>query len=294
MPDLSSLQITLGVIALAIVLFCGIVFWPAGSKTVPGIAAINETPLAKSLDDPQTLAFLDTLNRVEPKISNQLHQEARDAIATGASKDQLALLIVAAYGPDAFRDFDDLVRSDTAYVEKMIRLGQIGLTTLSQQAPSYCRFSTYEALGQLDGEGIEKAVTEMFAYQSEPYEWSLRFAKIKLEAVEDGRNNPKKYGRMTPEDEMAAFEFFGRAMNSQKIQSLAHLQSLPEEDQIRALSTVNFCDIGAEFLAGFNALPSETKSRILVEANALDSKKAVASFVKNTFGDSCKVCSSIF
>ncbi|MEO1188773.1 MAG: hypothetical protein AAFW60_06855, partial [Pseudomonadota bacterium] len=246
------------------------------------------------LDDPHTLSFLNTLDRVEPKVSQQLHQDVDAAIASGASDDQLATLVVAAYGPDVFRDFDDLVRADSAYIEKIARLGQTGLAAVSRQAPRYCRMSTYEAMAQLDEQAAAQAVTQMFAYQSRSYNWSLRFAKLKLEAVEDGRNNPKKYGKLTREDEQAAFELLHRFMNSQKMQAFNRLSSLSEAEQIRALSTMNFCDLGVEFLSGFNALPGETKSRILVQANALDSEKAVESFVKDTFGNSCGVCGLVF
>ncbi len=289
-----SKVLTAGMIMLGVLLFTTIVFWPNGSQNVAGIAAINDTPLASRLDDPQTLAFLNTLNRVEPKVSQQLHQEVDDAIASGASDDQLALLVVAAYGPDVFRDFDDLVRADTAYIEKIARMGQTGLAAVSQQAPRYCRMSTYEAMMLLNEEAMAQAVTQMFAYGSRSYNWSLRFAKLKLEAVEDGRHNPKKYGKLTREDEKAAFELLRRFMNSQKMQAFTRLSSLSEAEQIRALSTVNLCDIGVEFLAGFNAVPGESKSRLLLQANALDSEKAVEKFVKETFGDSCGVCSRMF
>lgn len=269
-----------------------IVLWPSTPPDPIDDTFLTETPLSKALDDDLTHAYLGTLHRVEPKISRDLHNTAETYIADGATQEDLAALVATTYTIDLSIGFEDLLQADMKYLEKMMRMGQSRLSSLSFHESKYCRLATLEALDQQSPEDSWTEMRQMFPYKSKAYEWMLRFSVLKLLAIEDGRNNPKSYKRMTTHDMVEIKAMAERLTRSRALSQFSTLQSASPAAQQRALKTMDLCEVGTEVLAAVNALPSDMKGRILTEMKRLRKKGAIKKMGRDLFGDSCGVCSA--
>ncbi|MFN3212755.1 MAG: hypothetical protein ACE37M_06615 [Henriciella sp.] len=253
------------VAGLAIALFTAIVLWPSGSKSPINGASVPDTPLTQALNDPATLNYLAALHRVKPKIADRLQAKAEDAISSGADNNQLAALVLAAYGTELEDDYKYLLRADVKHFDKMLRMSQQGLSTLSSKAPKYCRPAHYLQFEHMDPQDVATEMTRLFEYETAAYEWALRFNVMTLEAIESGRDNPQKYDRLTSGDQMALQNTMMRLMGNPQVTRLMQLQGKSEAEQKRAAMTMNFCGLGVDLLAAVNGLPADTKSRLLGE-----------------------------
>ncbi len=291
---LSPKRVTVGVLALAIILFLAIVFWPSGAaRSGPPLDA-SKTALGAKLNDPLTHSFLETLHQVDPSQSQALHQTAEAVLAEGGTEEDLALEIVAVYGIDPFRDFEHLAQSDVTYVEKMLTLAQTELSSLSIANSKYCKFAAFEALDQMEPEAMVDEFGKMFGYNSRAYKWMLRFGIVQMQAIQDGRDNPKKYKRMSREDGLVLQEELMRLMKRRSLTQLMRQGQGNEKARRNAMKTANMCEIGADVLSAVNRLPSDLKGRMMVEMWRLRKKSAIKALGRELFGDSCRTCARIF
>ena len=188
---------------LAIGLFTAIVMWPSGNSTKIVSNGLPDTLLTQTLDDPETHEYLTALHRVKPDIANRLNERADAAISDGASNEELAALILETYSTGVEEDVKHLIRADVKHFEKILQMSQRGLSTLSSKAPKYCRPASYVRFTDMEPEEIANEMSGLFGYGTEGYDWILRFNVVTLEAIESGRDNPQKYGRLTASDQMA-------------------------------------------------------------------------------------------
>ncbi|MEM9571457.1 MAG: hypothetical protein AAF996_08325 [Pseudomonadota bacterium] len=277
--SISPNQITVGVLALAVVLFVAIVAWPHDTHHAAPISAAS--PLAAKLDDPSTQKFLAVLHRVKPERSQALHREAEAAISNGATHEELAILVLAASDLDRPEDLEHLLRADVAHIDKLLRMVQTGATALSKQAPRYCRPATYDSFQNMDAGQVVDEVTHAFSYGSRGYDWLVRFNLLTLQAVEAGRDHPKSYGRMTRKDERAVQDMFLQLLPRQQFSELIKLQGASEAAQKRAIARMNMCDVVAETLLVLNRLPKDTRGRMIGELRRYAERQ---SFFKSRLG----------
>ena len=250
---------------LAIGLFTAIVMWPAGDPTKIVSSELPDTQLTLALDDPETHKYLSALHRVKPNVAKRLNERADAAIADGAGNDELAALILETYSTAVEDDVKHLVSADVKHFDKMLQMSQRGLSTLSSKAPKYCRPASYVRYADMEPEEIATEMSGLFGYGSEGYRWVLRFNVVTLEAIESGRDNPQKYQRLNPSDQMAIQNTMMKMMSNPQVSRLMQLQGRSEAEQKRAAMTMNFCGLGSDLLAAVNGLPADTKSRLLGE-----------------------------
>lgn len=250
---------------LAIGLFTAIVMWPSGNSTKVVSNGLPDTLLTQTLNDPETHEYLSTLHRVKPDVANRLNELADGAIADGASHEELAALILETYSTGVEEDVKHLISADVQHFEKILQMSQRGLSTLSSKAPKYCRPASYVRFADMEPEEIANEMSSFFGYGTEGYDWVLRFNVVTLEAIESGRNNPQKYGRLTSSDQMALQNTMMKMMTNPQVARLMQLQGRSEAEQKRAAMTMNFCGLGSDVLTAINNLPTDTKSRLLGE-----------------------------
>lgn len=261
--------IVVSVLALAVILFLAIVLWPSGSKSGAALQSASATPLALELDDAETIAYLTVLQRVEPAAARDLHKQAETAIASGADKNQLAMLVLGAMEDDLENAHNVLFKADVKYFDKILNVTKLGLARLSAHAPKFCRIAHYEALAS---SGSDAELTEILAlldYDSAGYKFALELNEVLLEGIEDGRNSPNNYGRLTAEDEKAFQALMMRMMANSKVANAMRIQSMPPAQQKRAFATLNICDLSNEVIAGVQGLPQDTKKRVMGEMSRM-------------------------
>ncbi len=257
------------VIALAAFLFIVIVMWPSGSKSVTSQQSVSATPLAMALNDPETVAYLAILQRVEPAASQALHQQAEAAITAGADKDELAMLVLGAIGDDLDNDYGVFFKADVKYFDKTLNVTKTGLARLSNHAPKYCRIAHYESLTASGSNDALTEFLEIFKYDSAIYKFGLELNHVLLEGIEDGRTSQNNYGRLNPKDEEEFQALMMRMMSSSKIANAMRIRSMPPADQKRAMATLNMCDLSNEIIAGVQSLPQDTKKRVMGEMSRM-------------------------
>nr|WP_070958916.1 hypothetical protein [Hyphomonas sp. Mor2] len=253
------------VAGLAVILFFGILMWPSGSTAKKAIPQLSETPLSTTLDDAATHKYLATLERVKPRVAKRLQRDAADAIANGADENALAALVLESYGDDVEKDLSHLLRADVKYFDQMLRMSQNGLTNLSSQAPKFCRVAHYQRFEHMDPDDIANEMSAFFEYDTQGYHWVMRFNQVVLEAIEDGRDAPKKYARLGPSDQVALQGVMMKLMNRPQVAQLMRMQGKSEAEQRRAVMTMNMCSLASDVLSTMNTLPSDTKERLIGE-----------------------------
>ncbi|NQY97611.1 MAG: hypothetical protein HRT82_10655 [Henriciella sp.] len=255
----------IAVAALAGVLFFGILMWPSGSDGPARSAELEATPLTTMLDDAATHRYLAALERVKPAVAKRLHRDAADAIASGANADAVAVMVLEAHSDDLEKDAKHLLRADVKYFDQMMRMTQTGFATLSSQAPKYCRPAHYQRFEHMDPTDIAEEMSEFFQYDTQAYQWIMRFNVIVLEAMEDGRKSPNKYDRLNANDQMALQATMMKLMKRPQVAQMMRLQSKSQSEQRRAVMNMNMCSLASDVLSVMNTLPTDTKSRLLGE-----------------------------
>jgi len=263
---LSSDNLLVGlVIALAVILFFAIVLWPSGSKPGAPLQSASATPLAKELNDATTIQYLTVLQRVEPAMAGELYRQADAAIVSGAGKDELALLVLAALGDDLNNAQNVWLKADVEYFDNVLNVTKAGLTRLSRHAPKYCHTAHYESLMTSEHEDVLTELLSLLSYDSAGYKFALEINQVLLEGIEDGRKSPNKYSRLNAADERAAQMMVMGLMSNPKISNAMRIQSLPPAEQKRAMATLNVCDLSSDVIAGVLGLPQDTKKRLMGE-----------------------------
>ncbi|MEL7041058.1 MAG: hypothetical protein AAGL90_06020 [Pseudomonadota bacterium] len=252
------------VAGLAAALFAIIVMWPSGSNAPAGTAFVD-TPLSEALNDPTTKTYLATLQRVKPNIARDLNRDAAVAIENGADQNELALLLFEAYSEPDPEDFTDLVYADVKHFDGMVRKMEQGLKTMSRKAPQFCTAKRFERYVGSSQETFMREMSDQFGYGSGVYDWALEFSQMTLEAIESGRKSPKKYDRLTSQDQMTLQTTLMGMMSNPNVAKLMRVSGGSGAAQQQAIMNMNFCDLGTDLLAVASGLPGGLKTRLLGE-----------------------------
>ena len=257
------------VLALAVILFIVIVMWPNTATPRAPLQSVSATPLATQLNDAETIEYLTVLQRVEPVAAGELHKQADAAIASGAEKDELAMLVLGAMGDDLEGAHEVLFKADVKYFDKVLNVTKIGLARLSKRSPKFCRTSHYESLANSNPEDALTEFMAMLKYDSAGYQFALKLNQVLLEGIEDGRKSPNKYGRLNTKDEQSLQALVIRMTKNPKLANVMRIQSLPPAEQVQAMRSLNVCEISSEVISGVLGLPQDTKKRLMGEMNRM-------------------------
>ena len=264
-------QIAFGIITILVVgiAFFGVLNWPSGDKVGTRPVAETSAPtsqLASLLDDPVTDAYLTQLNRVSPQSAVQLENVAAEAIATGADKDEIALLVLDSLSGEMASHAKSLAKADVRHFDAMLDISEQGLRSLSQSRSEWCTGAHYESYAGKSPTQMERSIRNVFSYGSPAYEWGLKVNLIALEAIEDAKANPRNYGRMTPADEMALQTLAMRMLTNPQVMQLMTLQGASQAEQMRAVRNLDVCSLAVTGIDALQSLPQDTRARLWVEA----------------------------
>lgn len=252
-----------GIILLVIgIAFFGVLFFPqASNKPITLVTASEsvEHPILAELNDDRTRTYIQKLQAAAPKSAEKLSKEAEKALARGAGKNELVMLMLSTYDEGEGRL---LAKADVKYFDAMSAHMSKGLRQLSQSNSKWCRASHYESMSNVDPALVVSDLGRALGYGSEFYEWTLDFSIITLDAIAEARVNPKTYSGLTPSDEAVLQRAAMSLIADPQIMQLMTLQSSSPSDAKRAMANVNICDLALSFDKMFRGLPKGTRERM--------------------------------
>lgn len=242
--------------------FFGVLFFPNASDKSIALATNSESvehPILAELADNRTRTYIQKLSAVAPKSAEKLSRSTEQAIAQGAGKNELVMLMLSTYDEGEGRI---LAKADVRYFDAMSAHLSKGLRQLSQSNSKWCRASHYESMSNVDPALVISDLGRALGYGSDFYNWTLDFSIITLDAIEDARRNPKTYSGLTPSDEAVLQRAAMGLIADPQIMQLMMLQSSSPADAKRAVANVNLCDLGLSVEKVFRGLPKGTRERM--------------------------------
>lgn len=266
----SNLIFGAAIIAVIAIAFFGILMMPSGGKSnapVPMAAASDKGNLAVlgALDDPSTVKFVSTLQRVAPDAANRLDSEISDAVKRGADQKEVVNLVLQVIQDDMPAVMKHVAKSDVKHFDKMVLHMKTGLQKMQGGGGKWCKGATYEKFADQNPVQVQRMIEREFAYGSVGYEWSMDLSTLILEAAEDGRTNPQSYGKLTARDEQALQGLMFKMIGDPQIMKLMTMQGASKAEMAKASRNINFCALGVTALSAVNGLPQETRGRLWAE-----------------------------
>ncbi|MEM6535906.1 MAG: hypothetical protein AAF613_09730, partial [Pseudomonadota bacterium] len=215
------------------------------------------------LTDAETQDYVAALTRMSPDAAQRLDEAAREAIATGAKKQDVAMLINESFNYDLAEIFKRMPSMDVTYVNELIDLSSDAMRQLSSSRSKWCKAGTYEKMQYMSEKQAMEFGQSFFDYGTPFYTYAVRVNTILFNGVADARKSPARYGKLTSSDEAALQSLMFSMMMDPEVQSLMAMGSGRMNTQ--ALARVDLCKLG---LAGIDAvakLPNETKGRLWAE-----------------------------
>lgn len=265
--------IIFGVLTVCVVAaaFFGVLLMPGGGKDKPTLisgTAGAETQLLTVLDDAATKKYINTLTRVSPRAAKKLDAKVSDALADGADKNELAVLVMEAMQEDVISDMKYLAKADIRHIDGIVGASKSSLQKLSSSNSKWCKGSTYESFADMGPAQVEAKVRREFGYGSGAYTWGLDMQVRVLEAIEDAKVNPKSYGRMTAKDEQAVQMLSMRLISDPQVMKLMSLGGQDKAAMARAVKGMDFCRLAVTGLGALQSLPKATRERMWSDAFA--------------------------
>lgn len=259
-----------GIITIAVVVtaFFGVLLMPGGDKESAGLLTAQneaENVILTKLDDRHTKRYVMALSRISPEAAEQLNQDAAEALADGASKNDLARLVQATFNEDISGVMGDLAKVDVRHINEMIGFTKDSLQGLSSSRSKWCKVSTYERMQSQPPEELFDLVLNGMDYTSPLYRFGVQGNAIVFEAVADARDNPVRHGRMTREDKKALEGLALKMMMNPEIQKLARVQSMSPLQKQQVISNTDACKLAIAAIDVVDSLPDGTKGRMWAE-----------------------------
>lgn len=266
----SNLIFGAAIIAVIAIAFFGILMMPSGGKStapVPMAASSDKGNLAVlgALDDPSTVKFVSTLQRVAPDAANRLDSEISDAVKRGADQKEVVNLVLQVIQDDMPAVMKHVAKSDVKHFDKMVLHMKTGLQKMQGGGGKWCKGATYEKFADQNPVQVQRMIEREFTYGSVGYEWSMDLSTLILEAAEDGRTNPQSYGKLTARDEQALQGLMFKMIGDPQIMKLMTMQGASKAEMAKASRNINFCALGVTALSAVNGLPQETRGRLWAE-----------------------------
>jgi hypothetical protein len=266
----SNLIFGAAIIAVIVIAFFGILMMPSGGKSnapVP-MAATSDTStltLLGTLDDPATVRFVSTLQRVAPDVAKRLDGEVGDAVKRGADQKEVVTLVLQVIQNDMPAVMRYVEKADVRHFDKMVLHMKTGLQKMQGGGGKWCKGATYEKFADQNPVTVQRMIEREFAYGSVGYQWSMDLSTLILEAAEDGRANPQSYGKMTARDESALQGLMFKMIGDPQVMKLMTMQGASKAEMAKASRNINFCALGVTALSAVNGLPTETRGRLWAE-----------------------------
>ena len=277
-------NILFGVIALSVIagVFCFGLFGPnlMGPISRPAANQITVQPISvivAGLDETQangalqvhafptgpTNRMLKKLAEVDRNAYARLFKTLTEKAMNGANRNDLALEVAKVGEQVLQRQKRHLALSDGKYFTELLVLSRETLDGFRNSSDAkYCKADNLQDLFSGDQQAAAAAnlISDLVTYDSRLYNFAMDANYILLSAVEDGKTDPKRYGRFQKSDEQAIQTLVMGMF--QDPQFMIMMQAAMVQGGEPDFSGLDVCALGDRVLAGLVQLPEGTRNRI--------------------------------
>ena len=266
-----------GVVAAA---FAAVVFWPTGSGSSDTPVAVAERSLNINAVFPgnEERKFAQILKDVDVGAYQTL--ESRFSRGNLSATERHEIMMETAQEV-AFDHIDTLAKSDVKHMDALMDDIIGGLQSASRSRAKLCKGSTYTSLEGMSPRQMEKFLEREIISNPDVQAFAVKLNRRILEAIVDGRKNPKRYGKLDATDKRAMDGIGRKLMSDPKILRIlmsAGASSNPED----VLATLDVCDLSVTVLRVVDRLPPKTKGRIWAQSFAEVRKQGTFGFDPNS------------
>lgn len=263
----SALLFNIAMIGVVAIAFFGVLLWPQSEPNNPAGTILAEQDAENAiltvLKDKETKDYVAALTRLSPAAAKRLDREATKAIESGASKQEVALLVNESFNYDLDEVLKQMPSLNVKYINQTIDLTRNGMRRLTSSRSKWCKASTYEKMQHMSQTQAMKFGQSFFDYGTPFYKFALETNTILFNGAAEARQSPVRHGKLTSADEAALQSLMFTMMMDPEVQNLMAMGS--GEPNAQALAQIDICKLG---LAGIDAvakLPDATKGRLWAE-----------------------------
>ena len=227
------------------------------------LAPDGEAQLAELGEDEVTRAYFDRLDRTFPSAAQDLRDTLVEALERGAPDGEIGLIVLQSGLDDIYANLDRLSKADIRYFNQLMDLAESELADLSQSGAPYCQGSDLVEYSDLSEQEAYRFVQARVEPGDPLYEFGLEASGILLDAIRDGRSNPKNRAALSRAD-MSAIQSLGtQLLFDSDITLLLTTEGKSRREMNAALEKVNFCDLGVRLIGRVENLPEPTRERLI-------------------------------
>lgn len=231
----------------------------------PSIATVEAV-----LGDASSAQFMRDLERYAPIDAKMLRREAQLAIKAGATRDDLADLLLRAMLVQFQKGALDIRRARVDDYDAILAPLRSGLQTLSQQNSTWCEAAEIEHLLRLSPEDMITRMVSEFSGDQEAYHWVLAWGGRYLRAADTARRSPTQHGARTAVDK-AVLQQYGLQLGAKEwglalqVASFSRAEGQGYSEMRQVIESIDVCELGITVVDLSDALPADNRARIWAE-----------------------------
>ena len=257
-----------GVVAIGV---AAVMFWPSGQDgptTEIANASAKTISINAVFPNTEERKFAELLKAVDDAAYMKLENEF---LNRGLSDVQRHELVMKTSETVAMDNIDALARSDVKYMNMLMDDIIGGLQKASKSRAKLCNGSSFKGLDTMSPAQAENFGRDLLRNEA-LREFTIKLNARLLEAILDGRKNPKSYGTFNAADKGKIDALGPKLMSNPKIMRVllsAGASASPED----VLAKLDLCDLSATVLREVDRLPKDTKARLWASTFAEIKKK---------------------
>lgn len=259
-----------GLIILAVVAALGLytALRPAGlAVTAPTAPRPALDTLDQRLGDAETLAYLNRLQAVSPGGFASLEAEAARLIRADATDEALSKLVLQSILLEMKRGAGNFKLAPTDHYDRIISHAGSAFERLQDEQSVWCNGPRLAAYLEQDEQTLIPSLLAIYPYESESYDWAMRFGVLGLNAIEAGRQTPERRPRPSSFDK-AWLQRNGMALGSEQwalgMQIMVFSQSEGQgyAQMQTAIEGIDACQLGLAAVQVSDSLPEAIRATI--------------------------------
>jgi len=214
------------------------------------------------------MCIRDSLKEVDEDAYRKLESKFLNRSLSDVQRHELVMKVSETVAMD---HINTLAKSDVKHMNMLMDDIIGGLQKASQSRAKLCKGSSFEGMDKMSPAQAENFGRDLLRNDA-LREFTIKLNSRLLEAILDGRQNPKRYGTFNAADKKKIDALGPKLMSNPKIMRVllsAGASAKPED----VLAKLDICDLSATVLREVDRLPEDTKARLWASTFAEIKKK---------------------